>query len=65
MDSTDFGLKKDRAWEIIWLHPETTIVHETRSMFVYSFIRSCVMIVIVLIFCDIFHAENESEMPRI
>ena len=26
------GLKKDRAWEIIWMHPENSMVHETRSM---------------------------------
>ena len=28
------GLKKDRAWEIIWMYPESNIVHETRSMHV-------------------------------
>ena len=26
------GLKKDTAWEIISMHPENSIVHETRSM---------------------------------
>ena len=26
------GPKKDRAWEIIWMHQENNIVHETRSM---------------------------------
>ena len=56
------GLKKNRAWEIIWMHPENNIVHETRSMPVYWFICFGGIAVTILVFCDIFHAEDESKM---
>ena len=48
------GLKKDIAWEIMWMHPEKNIIHETRSMPVYKFLRSRGMILTLLILCATF-----------
>ena len=59
------GLKKDRAWEIVLLHLESSIVHKTRSMHVCRLIRCARIALTVPIFRDIFHAQNESEMLRI